>query len=387
MTTYDEADRIRVLRIIARMNVGGPAWQTSVLTRGLGDHGFETRLLSGHLDDGEADFVTLRDPDLEVVPIAGLGRSIRLGGDLRAFWYIYREIRRFNPMIVHTHTAKAGVIGRMAAVAARVPIRVHTFHGHVLHGYFSPLTTRFVRLLERVLARHTTALVSVGHRVGEELVAAGIGTAEKFTAIAPGVGSAENVPDRAAARALHDLPATGPVVLFVGRLTGVKRLDRLLDAFRQVLTKVPDATLVVAGQGDLIEEVRSDAQSLRGSVRFLGWQPDVATLYAASDVVVISSDNEGMPVTLIEAAMAGVPGVTTDVGSASEVVEDQATGLVVSTDAEAIAEALIELLSDPGRRLDMGSAAGIRARQCFSSERLVADHAALYRRLTDSWLA
>jgi glycosyltransferase involved in cell wall biosynthesis len=373
-----------VLRIIARMNVGGPAWQTSVLTRGLGDHGFETRLLAGHLDDGEADFVALRDPDLEVVPIAGLGRSIRLGGDLRAFWSIYREIRRFSPMIVHTHTAKAGVIGRVAAVAARVPIRVHTFHGHVLHGYFSPLTTCLVRMVERVLARHTTALVAVGQRVGEELVAAGIGTTEKFTAIAPGVGFPGTLLDRADARALLDLPATGPVVLFVGRLTSVKRPDRLLAAFEQVVAKVPDATLAIAGQGDLLEEVRSNAQRLGQSVRFLGWQPDVASLYAACDVVVISSDNEGMPVTLIEAAMAGVPGVTTDVGSASEVVDDQVTGLVVSTDAEAIAEALIDLLSDPGRRLEMGCAAELRARQCFSSERLVADHAALYRHLIDS---
>lgn len=384
MTTDDEADQIRVLRIIARMNVGGPAWQTSVLTRGLGDYGFETRLLAGQLADGEADFVALRDPDLEVVSIAGLGRPIRLGGDLRAFWSVYREIRRFSPMIVHTHTAKAGVIGRVAAVAARVPIRVHTFHGHVLHGYFSPRTTRFVRLVERVLARHTTALVAVGQRVGEELVAAGIGTADKFTAIAPGVGSAGTVLDRADARAAHDLPATSPVVLFIGRLTSVKRPDRLLAAFEQVVAKVPDATLVVAGQGDLLEEVRSDAQRLGESVRFVGWRPDVASLYAASDVVVISSDNEGMPVTLIEAAMAGVPGVTTDVGSASEVVEDQVTGLVVPTDPEAIAEALIDLLSDPGRRLDMGCAAELRARQRFSSERLVADHAALYRRLADS---
>ena len=384
MTTDDEADQIRVLRIIARMNVGGPAWQTSVLTRGLGDYGFETRLLAGQLADGEADFVALRDPDLEVVSIAGLGRPIRLGGDLRAFWSVYREIRRFSPMIVHTHTAKAGVIGRVAAVAARVPIRVHTFHGHVLHGYFSPLTTRLLIMVERVLARHTTALVAVGQRVGEELVAAGIGTADKFTAIAPGVGSAGTVLDRADARAAHDLPATSPVVLFIGRLTSVKRPDRLLAAFEQVVAKVPDATLVVAGQGDLLEEIRSDAQRLGESVRFVGWRPDVASLYAASDVVVISSDNEGMPVTLIEAAMAGVPGVTTDVGSASEVVEDQVTGLVVPTDPEAIAEALIDLLSDPGRRLDMGCAAELRARQRFSSERLVADHAALYRRLADS---
>ena len=203
-------------------------------------------------------------------------------------------------------------------------------------------------------------------------------------AIAPGVGFPGTLLDRADARALLDLPATGPVVLFVGRLTSVKRPDRLLAAFEQVVAKVPDATLAVAGQGDLLEEVRSDAQRLGQSVRFLGWQPDVASLYAACDVVVISSDNEGMPVTLIEAAMAGVPGVTTDVGSASEVVDDQVTGLVVSTDAEAIAEALIDLLSDSGRRLEMGCAAELRARQCFSSERLIVDHAALYRRLIDS---
>jgi glycosyltransferase involved in cell wall biosynthesis len=374
---------VRVLRVIARMNVGGPAWQSSVLTRGLVEHGFETRLLTGHVDVGEADFVSLRDPELPVVVIDGLGRSLRVGGDLRAFVAIIREIRRFQPHIVHTHTAKAGVVGRIAAMLTGVPVRVHTFHGHVLHGYFSPPVTRLVVLAERMLARRTTALVAVGERVRDELLAAGIAHRDRFTVIPPGVALLPVV-DRVEARTALGLSSEGPVVLFVGRLTAVKRLDRLLEAFTEVRDRVPDAVLVVAGEGDLTDEVRSVAASSGDAVRLLGWQSDVASLYASADLVVISSDNEGMPVTLLEAAMAGVPGVTTDVGSAAEVVEHGVTGLVVPPDAGALAEALVELLLDGERRSVMGRAAAQRAVERFGSARLVSDQAVFYRRLMES---
>jgi glycosyltransferase involved in cell wall biosynthesis len=180
------------------------------------------------------------------------------------------------------------------------------------------------------------------------------------------------------------LSSEGPVVLFVGRLTAVKRLDRLLEAFTEVRDRVPDAVLVVAGEGDLTDEVRSVAASSGDAVRLLGWQSDVASLYASADLVVISSDNEGMPVTLLEAAMAGVPGVTTDVGSAAEVVEHGVTGLVVPPDAGALAEALVELLLDGERRSIMGRAAAQRAVERFGSARLVSDHAVFYRRLMES---
>lgn len=378
--SVDAGESVRVLRIIARMNVGGPAWQSSVLTRGLAGHGYETRLLAGRVDKGEADFVALRDPDLPVVDIEGLGRSVRIGGDLRAFVSICREIRRFRPHIIHTHTAKAGVLGRLAAFVNRVPVRVHTFHGHVLHGYFSPPVSRLVRLVERVLARGTTALVAVGERVRDELVEAGIGQRDRFTAIAPGV---EELPaiDREIARQLLGLPLEVPVVMFVGRLTAIKRPDRLVEAFGMVLERIPEAVLAVAGEGELLEEVRRSVERLGDSVRLLGWQSDVGRLYAAADLVVISSDNEGMPMTLIEAAMAGVPGVTTDVGSASEVVVHGSTGLVVAPDARDLADAIIVLLVDDDRRSDMGRAAAEQAIVRFGAARLVADHVALYRRI------
>ena len=378
--SVDAGESVRVLRIIARMNVGGPAWQSSVLTRGLAGHGYETRLLAGRVDEGEADFVALRDPDLPVVDIEGLGRSVRIGGDLRAFVSICREIRRFRPHIVHTHTAKAGVLGRLAAFVNRVPVRVHTFHGHVLHGYFSPPVSRLVRLVERVLARGTTALVAVGERVRDELVEAGIGQRDRFTAIAPGVEEPPAI-DRELARQLLGLPLEVPVVMFVGRLTAIKRPDRLVEAFGMVLERIPEAVLAVAGEGELLEEVRRSVERLGDSVRLLGWQSDVGRLYAAADLVVISSDNEGMPMTLIEAAMAGVPGVTTDVGSASEVVVHGSTGLVVAPDARDLADAIIVLLVDDDRRSDMGRAAAEQAIVRFGAARLVADHVALYRRI------
>ncbi len=374
-----ESRPIRVLRVIARMNVGGPAWQVSVLTRGLDTGRFESRLVVGDVGGGEADFVELRDPGLPVVKIPALGRNVRFGDDLRAFIAIRREIRLFRPDIVHTHTAKAGVLGRLAAATCRVPVRVHTFHGHLLHGYFNRVVSWLLVVVEQVLARGTTALVAVGAQVRDDLVAAGIGRHDQYAVIPPGVASAGPC-DMESARVQLGLPHDVPVVLFVGRLTAIKRPDRLIDAMRLVLDRRPDAVLAVVGQGDLLEETRRRAEPLGSSVRFLGWQPDIADLYVAADCVVLTSDSEGMPVTLIEAAMAGVPGLTTDVGSAPEVVLDGVTGLIVASDAAAVADGVLRLL-DVELRDRLGAAARARAETEFGTGRLVADHEALYERL------
>ena len=374
-----ETRPIRILRIIARMNVGGPAWQVSVLTRGLDEHRFESRLVVGDVGEGEADFIALRDPELPVLKIPALGRSVRFGDDLRAFVAIRRAIRDYRPDIVHTHTAKAGVLGRLAAATCRVPVRVHTFHGHVLHGYFNRWVTRLVRIVEGLLARRTTALVAVGERVRDELLGAGIGRSDQYVVIPPGV-ALEARPDRVSARNGLGLPLNRPLVLFVGRLTAVKRPDRLIEAMALVLDTRPDAVLAIAGEGELLEETRSRAEPLGESVRFLGWQRDIAGLYAAADCMVLTSDNEGMPVTLIEAAMAGVPSVTTDVGSAREVVLDGVTGLVVAPDAAAVADGLVRLL-DNDLRHRMGAAARARAEAEFDTRRLITDHESLYERL------
>jgi glycosyltransferase involved in cell wall biosynthesis len=371
---------IHVLQVIARMNVGGPASIVSDVVRDLDTDEFRTTLACGTVEPGEADFLELRDPTLPVTRLTSLGRSVKVWGDVRAFVDLVRVMRRERPDIVHTHTAKAGVLGRLAAMVARVPVRVHTFHGHVLHGYFSPRVTNAVRLVERLLARRTTAIVAVGTQVRDELLAAGIGRADQYTVIPPGVAAARPI-DRAEARQALGLPVNVPVALFVGRLTRIKRVDRLIDAWRQVHQHVPDAVLAIAGEGNLLHDARRQAADLGASVQFLGWQSDLAPLYVAADVAVLSSDNEGMPVTLIEASMAGVPCVTTDVGSASEVVLNGVTGFVVPPDAAALAEALAWVIDDTELRTRFGEEAHRYAEAAFGTARLVADHAALYRRV------
>ena len=374
------AKPIKVMRVLARMNVGGPAWQVSVLTRGLVPPDFNSTLVCGYVSDGEADFIALRDPELPCRLVEGLGRSVKPLDDLRAFVTLVRLMRAEKPDIVHTHTAKAGVLGRLAAIVARVPVRVHTFHGHVLHGYFSPRVTKAIVFIERLLARRTTALAAVGSQVRDDLLAAKIGRPDQYRVVPPGV-SIEASLNKTEARNQLGLPVDAPIALFVGRLTQIKRPDRLIEAFRTVLSEQPRAILAIAGEGDLLDETKDLAHDLGDSVRFLGWKSDLSRAYPAADVVALTSDNEGMPVTLIEASMLGIPCVTTDVGSAREVVINERTGFVTSKQPRDIAAAVNRVLGDDELASKLGAQAKAHAEQNFGAPRLVDDYANLYRTL------
>lgn len=371
---------LKVLHVIARLNVGGPALLVVELLRGLDPERFDVRLAAGAVDAGEADFLELRGTQVPVLRIPGLGRSPRPGDDLRALRALVGEMRRLRPDVVHTHTAKAGALGRVAARLAAVPRTVHTFHGHLLHGYFSPRGTAAVRTTERVLARRTDRLVAVGAQVRDDLLAAGVGRADQYVVIAPGVAVGPAVP-RAVAQEDLGLPPRALVVLLVARLTQVKRPDRFLAVAEDVLARRDDVVFLVLGAGPLLSALEARARPLGERVRFLGWRADVERVYSAADVVVLTSDNEGMPVSLIEAALCGRPCVTTDVGSAAEVVLDGETGVVVAPTVEAVSAGVQRLLNDPALRAAMGEAAARRARERFGPDRLVADTAALYASL------
>lgn len=348
----------RVVHVIARMNVGGPAAIIVELLNHLPDQA----LLTGDVEQGEADHLALRSPGTPFTRVPGLGRSPRAGDDVRALVWLTRELRRRRPDVVHTHTAKAGALGRVAARAARVPYVVHTFHGHLLHGYFSPAVTRAVVTTERALARTTDRIVAVGDRVRDDLLAARIGRPRQYSVIPPGI-AIRTPPAREDAKAA--LGVSGPVVSNVGRLIAVKRPDRLL----QVAALLPDVTFLVAGEGPLLEQARRDATP---NVRFLGWRGDVEMVHAAADVALLTSDNEGMPVSLVEAALCGTPAVSTDVGSAREVV----TGEVVGTDPGELAAAVRRVLAQ-----DLGPQARRTAEQRFGVAGMVEAHRALYEGL------
>jgi glycosyltransferase involved in cell wall biosynthesis len=312
------------MRIITRMNVGGPALQITGLMRGLSAEHFDQRLYCGLVGSGEADYVELCAPDVTVHRVPTLGRSVRPASDAVTLVRLANAMREFRPHIVHTHTPKAGVLGRMAAVATHVPVRVHTFHGHLLHGYFSKPRTHLVVQAERILARFSDRLVAVGGQVRDDLLAAGVGRPQKYLVVPPGTDLGP-LPEREQARNSLRLPMDVPVVAYVGRVTRIKRPDRFVQVVRAVRREIPGVRFVVCGDGDLFTELAAAAGDLGDAVRLLGWRRDIETVYAAADLVLLTSDNEGMPVSLIEAGLAGLPSVATRVGGVPEVVVDRGT--------------------------------------------------------------
>ncbi|HEY5252128.1 MAG TPA: glycosyltransferase [Acidimicrobiales bacterium] len=362
---------MRVVHIIGRMNVGGPA---AIVTELLTHLAVDVHLLVGDVDADEADYLQLRAPSLEVTRIRGLGRAVRPTDDVRALAGLTSQLSKLRPDIVHTHTAKAGALGRTAAVVAGIGIRVHSFHGHLLHGYFSAPVTRSITAAERGLATVTDRLVAVGGSVRDELLGARIGRPEQFVVIPPGISVFHPRPERDLARAVLGLTTEKPVIAFVARLTGVKRPDRMVAVARAL----PEATFLVVGDGPLRSQVQDGAPT---NVRFLGWRADMENVYAAADLILLTSDNEGMPVTLIEAALAGVPAVATAVGSTGEVVLNGVTGLTVPADVAALVDASRVLLADPVRRRKFGQAAQTRAEDVFSVETMTAAHMTLYQTL------
>ena len=374
----DMDQRIRVMRIIARMNVGGPAVQVSGLMRGLDPSKFEHRLVTGFCAEDESDYLDTVATDVTATRIKGLGRSISPKADFFAFIQVVREIRKFRPDIIHTHTAKAGVIGRIASIlSGRSSIRVHTYHGHLLHGYFGKVKTSLVIMIERILALFTKKLLAVGKKVMEDLIEAGIGSAEKFAIMPPGL-KLDPLPARDLACAELGLDSSLTNAAFIGRITKIKRPDRFLDVVAELRRQEIPVHFIVAGAGDLLEYCRERVSAESLPVTFLGWREDIETVLAAADLVLLTSDNEGTPLSLIQAGMAKIPVVSTNVGSVGEIVVDQETGILTDLTSRSIAEAVKELIRDVDLREDMGLAAYDYTMQRYGVERLVSDHENLY---------
>jgi glycosyltransferase involved in cell wall biosynthesis len=388
------AEPIRVLRIIARLNVGGPAIQAINLTRRLEPHGYQTVLLRGQESQTEGSMDHLAD-DLGVRPVYVTGLRRDLGWhDLRALWRVIIWIWRFRPDVLHSHTAKAGTLARVAAAllprSRRPRVIVHTFHGHVFQGEFSKRTSKIIVWVEHLLARRTTRVIAVSDEVADDLIRLGVAPAEKVETVRLGFdlsrfavqGSARDEARRLT-RERFGIPQEALVVTLIARVVKVKRIDRFIDMARQLSAERPDVWFLVAGDGDRRKEHEGSAAAgaLGERLVWAGFQRDIPSICFASDVVVLTSDNEGTPVCLIEAQAAGVPVVTTRVGGVETVVIDGETGRVVANDATELAAAVAELLDDPGLRARYGKRGREHSLATFSVDRLVADIVSLYERL------
>lgn len=365
------------MHVIARMNVGGPAVEISELMRNMDGQRFEQRLVTGWCADDEADFLETQAPDVSAVRIEGLGRAINPWGDATAVQAVRKQIHAFKPDIVHTHTAKAGVVGRLAARSVRrKPALVHTFHGHLLHGYFPAYKTAMVTQMERLLAKRTDHFIAVGRQVRDDLLAAGVGSLDRFSVVSPGVRLG-TVPDRASARKEFRLDEDTFVVGFIGRLTAIKRPDRMLDVARGFVGT--RTTILVAGSGDLDASLRATAIRENLPIRFLGWRDDVERVLAACDAVLLTSDNEGMPLSLIQAGLASLPVVASNVGAVSDIVVDGETGFLSDPTPESLRQGINQLRNSPLLAKQLGAAARARSEQLFSINALVQGHDSIYR--------
>jgi glycosyltransferase involved in cell wall biosynthesis len=382
---------ILVHRVIARLNVGGPALHVVNLSEGLDRSGaFRTRLIAGRVTGDEGDMgYYARERGVEVLELPALSRLVSPLNDLRILWFLFRLFRRERPAIVHTHTAKAGALGRLAAFLAGVPVRIHTFHGHVLGGdYFPAPVTRLYLEIERQLARISQRLVVLTEdqktEMAEEL---GVGPPERFAVIPLGLelgpfAEGDREAARRSTREALGIPVDEVVVGIVGRLVPVKNHGLLFRA-QPILEEMLDqrVRILVVGSGSMETELRALAGDLgtEDRITWLGWRRNLHELYPAMDVLALTSFDEGTPVAVLEALASGTPVAARAVGGVPEILDGVPLARLISGDTpETVASALGETL---GMELGAPEVREIRrqVRDRYATERLVRDMETLYR--------
>lgn len=379
--------RVRVVRVFSRLNIGGPSVHVILLSAGLAPLGYETRLVVGRESPREGNMLSLAaEKSVVCEAMAGLGREIAPLSDLRALFGLVRLLRAWRPAIVHTHTAKAGFLGRLAARAAGVPVVVHTYHGHVLRGYFSPARTAFFRWLETRLASMADAIVAVSESVKDDLVGLGVAPADKIRVVALGLDLAHLAGElpRGVLRREAGIAEGAPLVGMVGRLVPIKDVPIFLRAAAMVREKRKDVCFALVGDGAERPALEAECRALglEAAVTFFGWRRDLAAVYGDLDVVVNASRNEGTPVALIEALAAAKPVVATRVGGTPDLLGGGERGtLVPPGEPAALAAAVLQTLNESEAARGRAQAGRDHVLEHHSVERLVRDVDALYREL------
>ena len=385
---------MRIARVLTRLNLGGPARQALASDPLLAERGHVVRLFTGVPEPGEGDLLdTFRGRGLGGVRIPSLRRRIAPLREARALRVLRRELARFAPDVVHTHASKAGTLGRRAA--AKLPdesrvARVHTFHGHVLEGYFPGFVSRRLQALERRLARRTDRILAVSHGTAADLLRLGVVEEERLVVVPPGIdlapllGIVRSAAEPRAGGALRRRLGVGDndvLVGVIGRLAEVKQPWRALDVYAMLCERYPNLHVVFVGDGGerngLERRIRATGGQGMAYLHMIGAVHDMSPVLEDLDLVLQTSRMEGLPVALIEAAAAGLPVVATDVGGVAEVVTHGRTGLLGTTDRE-LADGLAPLLGDEAERRAMGRRARLRVADRHSAAALADRLEAVY---------
>jgi glycosyltransferase involved in cell wall biosynthesis len=361
------------------MNVGGPAILIDGLIQGLPEEDFSHHLITGRCAGNEIDYLDAH-PNLEklisIHRLKSLGRSIFPTKDLRTVIETIRLLREIKPDIVHTHTSKAGIIGRIAAkVASPNSIVIHTFHGHLLYGYFSPLKTKLVILFEKSLSKMTDVLIAVTSQIERDLKHVGIGIDNRWEVIHPGVSKIE------LKRSTWTEHASKRLV-WIGRFTDIKNPTLAIEIMEHLhKSDGSNISLTMVGDGELLTGMQNLARAKQLPIQFTGWQTDVYPFLQEADALLLTSKNEGLPIVILEAASMGIPTFSTNVGGVNEFITDGSTGFLIDQDSNQAAIYLSSTLSNDAVMDSVSKTASERYQNGFSMDSFVESHSRLYRSL------
>lgn len=378
--------KIKVLRIIARLNVGGPAVHSAILTKALNDGRFKSVLVTGRVAGGEKEMgAVIKKYGISPVYINQMGREIGFINDFLSIVRIFREIKRFKPHIVHTHTSKAGFLGRIAAILSGVPVKVHTFHGHTFYGYFGKIKTMVFVNIERALALFTDKIIVISKRQMDDIVNVFKITGHKKCSVVPlGLDLGRYLAIKGDSQAGEGFGSPKEIVIgTAGRITGIKNHSFFIEIAKAVSDRCKDVKIkfVLAGDGELRGEIEdyADRLGIKDSIEMLGWQDDPVKFYESIDIFILTSKNEGTPVSIIEAMASAKPVVSTAVGGVLDLINEGITGYAVNDfNIKEFVDKLRDLIYNNTLRMTLGANARSFVRQRFTSERLVEDIKSIY---------
>lgn len=384
--------KIKVVRIINRFNLGGPTFNATFLTRFLSDE-FETTLIGGVPDKGETNSLhILKEYGIKPIVLPEMSRAINISQEYRAYKKIKKILKEIQPDIVHTHASKAGLLGRMAAFSLRIPVVVHTFHGHVFHSYFGKFKTTFFKQIERYLAKKSTGIIAISALQKHELADVHkIVNQEKIKVIPLGFDLQKfqegRIEKREVVRAQYKLSDDEVAITIIGRLAPIKDHDYFLNVIEEVLKQTPQEIKVfIVGDGSEKNHIEDRVNKLNEAypnrIMMTSWILDIATFIQGMDIVCLTSKNEGTPVSLIEAQAAGIPVISTDVGGVRDAMEDGKSGFVVKREnIETYIKNLRLLIEDDKLREKISIFGQKNATEKFGYQRLVLEMEDYYKEL------
>ena len=390
-------ENIKVLHIITRFDKGGSAQNTYLSLLGLRKKNYQLSLVSGLSLESEMKYeeIKAKEKDIQILKSEGIEftqcpfllRRINIIKDLKAFFDIWRIIKKYNPLIVHTHSSKAGLMGRLAAKLAGTPIIVHTPHGHVFFGYFGPLKTKLFIILEKLASRITDKIVALTNREKKDHILFKIAEEDKFSVIYSGIEL--NILKESSSEEKQNLkkelgiPENSLIVGTAGRLVPVKGPEFLVKASKYITSKYPDTYFMFTGDGPLEQDLKRKAleMGISDNIIFLGWRDDLAKIISIYDIFVLPSLNEGMGRVLVEAMALGKSIVASNVGGIPDLVIHGKNGfLIPPKNPKELAKYIQVLLEDKDKREKMGLA-GKEMAYNFTGERMVEKIANLYKKL------